>query len=390
MHFFHLLCSSVFIFFVLYAPQPLLPLFSNTFNVSPAAAGSLMTATMIPLAIAPLFYGFIFQKLNTLKILKNTMMLLAITCIIFPFIKTFELLLFCRVLQGLLLPAALTAMTSYIGQTYQNDQLQKNMTIYIGSTILGGFFGRLLAASFTEFFNWQGFYYLIAISLLSLAIFIKINIKGHIPTKNKTQNKATPSILSGIKNLKQPGLFKVYSAIFCMFFCFTAVLNYLPFILKHDFNMQNTANIGLVYIGYLFGAIASLLTPFLVKRFQIPFKLLSIIFIIYCSAIVLMMPNQFPVFFTAFSLFCGAMFIIHSISAPLVNKISQAPASVTNGVYVSFYYSGGALGSFLPGLVYQSHGKTAFLMVILLVCIFGLGLVYSGYLKSNKQLLEYE
>ena len=92
------------------------------------------------------------------------------------------------------------------------------MTIYIGSTILGGFFGRLLAASFTEFFNWQSFYYLIAMGLLSLAIFIKINIKGHIPTKNKTQNKAMPSILSGIKNLKQPGLFKVYSAI-CLFSC---------------------------------------------------------------------------------------------------------------------------------------------------------------------------
>lgn len=386
MHFFHLLCSSIFIFFVLYAPQPLLPLFSHTFNVSPAVSGSLMTATMIPLAIAPLFYGFLFQKLNTLKILKFTMMLLAITCIIFPFIKTFELLLLCRVLQGMLLPAALTAMTSHIGQTYKNDQLQKNMTIYIGSTILGGFFGRLLAASFTELFNWQSFYYLIAIGLLSFAVFIKANAT----TKNTTNNKTRPAIINGIKDLKQPGLFKIYSAVFCMFFCFTAILNYLPFILKNDFNMQSTANIGLVYIGYLLGAIASLLTPFLVKRFLMPFKLLSIIFLIYCSALLLMMPNQFQLFFIAFSLFCGAMFIIHSIAAPLVNKISQAPASVTNGVYVSFYYSGGALGSFLPGLVYQSHGKTAFLVVILLVCLFGLGLVYSGYLNSTKRLLNHK
>jgi len=386
MHFFHLLCSSIFIFFVLYAPQPLLPLFSHTFNVSPAVAGSLMTATMIPLAIAPLFYGFLFQKLNALKILKFTMILLAITCIIFPFIKTFELLLLCRVLQGMLLPAALTAMTSHIGQTYKNDQLQKNMTIYIGSTILGGFFGRLLAASFTEFFNWQSFYYLIAIGLLSFAIFIKTHIKANITTKNTTKNKTSPSIISGIKDLKQSGLLKIYSAVFCMFFCFTAILNYLPFILKNDFNMQSTTNIGLVYIGYLLGAIASLLTPFLVKRFLMPFKLLSFIFLIYCSAIILMLSNQFQLFFIAFSLFCGAMFIIHSIAAPLVNKISQAPASVTNGVYVSFYYSGGALGSFLPGLVYQSHGKTAFLVIILLICLFGLGLVYSGYINSMKRL----
>jgi len=376
MRFIHLLSCSVFIFFVLYAPQPLLPLFAQTFNVSPAVAGSLMTATMIPLAIAPLFYGLLFQKLNTLKILRFTMMLLAMTCIIFPFITTFELLLLCRVLQGLLLPAALTAMTSYIGQTYQNDQLQKNMTIYIGSTILGGFFGRLLAASFTEFFNWQYFYFLIAIGLFYFSILIK--------TKNTINDKTHLSIISGMKDLKQPGLFKIYSAIFCMFFCFTAILNYLPFILKNDFNMQNTANIGLVYIGYLFGAITSLLTPLLVKRFDRHFKLLSLIFIVYCISIILMISNQFQMFFIAFSLFCGAMFMIHSIAAPLVNKISQAPASVTNGVYVSFYYSGGALGSFLPGLIYQSHGKTSFLVVILLVCMCGFSLVYSGYSSSHK------
>jgi len=169
-----------------------------------------------------------------------------------------------------------------------------------------------------------------------------------------------------------------------MFFCFTAVLNYLPFILKNDFNMQSTANIGLVYIGYLCGAIASLLTPLLVKHFQKHFKLLSILFIVYAISIILMMANQFQLFFIAFSLFCGAMFIIHSIAAPLVNKISQAPASVTNGVYVSFYYSGGALGSFLPGLIYQSHGKTSFLVVILLVCMCGFSLVYSGYSSSHK------
>jgi len=376
MRFIHLLSCSIFIFFVLYAPQPLLPLFAQTFNVSPAVAGSLMTATMIPLAIAPLFYGLLFQKLNTLKILRFTMMLLAMTCIIFPFITTFELLLLCRVLQGLLLPAALTAMTSYIGQTYQNDQLQKNMTIYIGSTILGGFFGRLLAASFTEFFNWQYFYFLIAIGLFYFSILIK--------TKNTINDKTHLSIISGMKDLKQPGLFKIYSAIFCMFFCFTAILNYLPFILKNDFNMQNTANIGLVYIGYLFGAITSLLTPLLVKRFDRHFKLLSLIFIVYCISIILMISNQFQMFFIAFSLFCGAMFMIHSIAAPLVNKISQAPASVTNGVYVSFYYSGGALGSFLPGLIYQSHGKTSFLVVILLVCMCGFSLVYSGYSSSHK------
>jgi len=93
------------------------------------------------------------------------------------------------------------------------------------------------------------------------------------------------------------------------------------------------------------------------------------------------------IFLLAFTGFCGAMFIIHSTAAPFVNKISIAPASVTNGAYVSFYYSGGALGSFIPGLVYQQWGHTAFMASLLLVCLCGLVLVIAGYLAGKKTTL---
>ena len=78
------------------------------------------------------------------------------------------------------------------------------------------------------------------------------------------------------------------------------------------------------------------------------------------------------------------MFVIHSSAAPLVNKISKAPASVTNGGYVSFYYSGGALGSLLPGIVYQHSGQTAFMLCLLSVCFIGLVLVTLGYREGKN------
>ena len=125
----HLLVCSVFIFFVLYAPQPLLSLFASEFNVAPAVAGSLMTATMLPLAIAPLVYGLFLAKINPLLILRIAMVLLGLSCLLFIYVPSFELLLLVRFLQGLTLPAALTAMTSYIGMSYSADTLQKNMTL---------------------------------------------------------------------------------------------------------------------------------------------------------------------------------------------------------------------------------------------------------------------
>ncbi|WP_404341414.1 MFS transporter [Pseudoalteromonas mariniglutinosa] len=376
MRFTHLLICSVFIFFVLYAPQPLLGLFAEQFSVLPATAGSLMTATMLPLAIAPLVYGLLLANREPLLILKIAMLVLALSCILFANAPSFELLLLIRFLQGLTLPAALTAMTSYIGTTYQADLLQKNMTLYIGSTIVGGYFGRVLAALFSDLFTWQSFYYLIAAGLLLLALCIT-------KQRQPVSITAPQSPLMYLKQLKDPLVLKLYGAIFCMFFCFAALLNYLPFILRDTFLITNTRDIGLVYSGYLMGALASIATPWLLKKAPSPWQLLTAVFVFYCGTIVLLMSQQLALFLIAFTGFCAAMFVIHSSAAPLVNKISSAPASVTNGGYVSFYYSGGALGSLLPGLVYQQHGQTAFLATLLLVCSAGLILVYLAGKKTT-------
>lgn len=374
----HLLVCSVFIFFVLYAPQPLLSLFANEFNVVPAVAGSLMTATMLPLAIAPLVYGVLLAKRNPLLVLRIAMVFLGLSSLLFIYVPSFELLLLVRFLQGLTLPAALTAMTSYIGMSYSADALQKNMTLYIGSSIVGGYFGRVLAALFSDLWHWQSFYYVIAFMLIFLALTIK---------HSRFSNPATPSQLSPLdylKQLKEGAVLKVYGAVFCMFFCFAALLNYLPFILQNTFLITNTRDIGLVYSGYLIGALASITAPWLLKKTPSAWHLLVAVFSFYSVSIILLMSHQLSLFLIAFTLFCGAMFVIHSTAAPLVNKISKAPPSVTNGGYVSFYYSGGALGSLLPGVVYQHYGQTAFMFTLLAVCLCGLSLIVWAYFEGKN------
>lgn len=379
MRIYHLLLCSLFIFFVLYAPQPLLGLFASQFAVSPASAGSLMTATMLPLAVAPLVYGLLLAKQNPLTILRYAMLMLAVSCIAITLVPRFELLLLLRFIQGLILPAALTAMTTYIGSTYKADYLQKNMTLYIGSTIAGGYFGRVLAAVFTDLWSWQSFYYVIAAALILLALVIP-----------KGRHETTTQVISPLSYLKQLAtapILTLYGAIFCMFFCFAALLNYLPFILQNTFLITNTRDIGLVYSGYLIGALASIATPWLLKRSPGAWHLLSAVFIFYCGTILTLMSEQLTIFLLAFTGFCAAMFMIHSTAAPLANKISNAPPSVTNGGYVSFYYSGGALGSFLPGLVYQQYGYFAFIGTLFCVCFGGLILVFTGYLAGRKTTL---
>jgi len=42
---------------------------------------------------------------------------------------------------------------------------------------------------------------------------------------------------------------------------------------------------------------------------------------------------------------------------------------VVNGIYLAFYYSGGVLGSYLPGFVYRCFGWSSFVSILLLARI---------------------
>lgn len=361
----HLLLCSVAIFFVLYAPQPLLAEFSEQFMVSASDAGMLMSATMLPLAIAPICYGLILAKSNPLKILKWTMLLLALSNLAFASVDSFSGLLLIRLIQGLLLPAALTAMTGYIGQQFSGALLKTNMSLYIGSSIAGGYFGRTLAANFAVWFEWQSFYYLNALLLIVLAFSISAS-------KNKPPIITATKIKDYLAPLKQARLVRLYSSIFCMFFCFAGLLNFLPFILKYDFKLTDPSKVGWVYTGYLVGALGSTITPWLQNRFQSTWQFLAIVFFIYATTIALLPTASLVFFVLLFTLFCACMFVIHTTAAPLANSISQAPATVTNGAYVSFYYSGGVLGSYLPGLIYEYAGLNWFAVSLFAVCTLGL------------------
>ncbi|MCG7534448.1 MFS transporter [Pseudoalteromonas sp. OOF1S-7] len=371
----HLLLCSVAIFCVLYAPQPLLSLFAQHYQITPAKAGMLMSVTMLPLAVAPICYGLIFTNRNPLKIIKTVMLLLALCCIGFAYNGQFEWMLAIRFAEGLLLPAALTAMTGYLGRTYQHNQLKRTMSWYIGSTIAGGYLGRTLAANFSVWFNWQSFYLLNAVTLALLAWWIK---PKHAQLVHSTARRP----LAYLKPLKQANLLSLYGAVFCMFFCFAALLNFLPFILSNDYQISDPRLIGWVYTGYLIGACLSLFTPLLSKLSNSMWQILSGLFAVYCLTIVGMLWHHFWLFLALFTLFCACMFMIHASAAPLANQLSKAEATVTNGAYVSFYYCGGALGSYLPGLIYQRWGLVYFLLSILLVCSGGLLLVWRNHRRG--------
>ena len=355
--------NTILVLSVLYAPQPLLPVLSLEFGVSREAVAALTTVTFIPLALAPLAYGYLLETVSPVRVLKIAVPLLAVTELFFAGTSSFPLLITIRLIQGLLVPAILTSLMTYLSERSSADTIQRVMAIYIAATILGGFVGRATSGLIANLFGWR-------FSFLILAITLCIGFLTLYRLPETGQTKVTrPQPKALLEVLRRPAFLPIYLSVFCLFLIFAAVMNFLPFRLTELSDQANELRIGLMYSGYMMGIITSLGAPKFIAWIKSETTTIRIGLICLGLTLIGLATEKIWILFGMMFLFCGAMFLVHSTASGLVNQLAgKQYRGLTNGLYVAFYYAGGSIGSFAPGIIYRHFGWNGFLILLALVC----------------------
>lgn len=373
--------AAVLTISALYAPQPLLPILAAEFSVSRDLAASLTTVAMIPLSLAPLAYGYILQSVSARRMLQVSLLLLAGSEILFAQANSFSLLIALRILQGLLIPAMLTALMTYVSQMSTGTSIQRSMAIYIAATILGGFLGRTISGALATQFGWRSSFVVLAVSMFGCFVLLA-RLKS-----SSVIEMARPRPELVWKILRQPLFLRCYLGIFCLFLVFAAMMNFIPFRLTEISRQASSLQIGLMYSGYLMGLTCSLLAVRIgrllggeVRAMITGFGLFGLTLIGFAW------PNP-PLLFVMMFLFCGAMFLVHATASGWLNKLAGGSKGVVNGLYVAFYYGGGVVGSSVPGFIYHGYGWSGFLYALAVVALSGCLLIVScrGHVKSELQ-----
>lgn len=173
-----LLLMVVLGYFVLYAPQPLLPYFTQHFSISKSEAGLLMSAIMLPMCLSPLIVGKWFSAFSAVTLLHVSSLVLAVSTVLFSLIDSFPWLLLLRVIQGVFLPQLLTAVMVLLATGLVLDRLVKIMSAYVAATIVGGLCSRLVAGYALETHRWEWLFIAIAFGfLVVLVIFFRLSIR---------------------------------------------------------------------------------------------------------------------------------------------------------------------------------------------------------------------
>ena len=344
---------------VMYATQPLQPLLAKEFDISITKASQFTAVIMLFLAISPIIYGYILEKVNAKKMLINSSVILFITNILLGLSTNYELFLFFRTIEALVIPAILTSLMSILANM-DKENVKFNMSIYVASTVFGGLVGRVFSGFIATNFSYEFVFY-----SLSLAILISI----YFINKLSYEGEATivkPKINDVLTILKDKRFITIYLLMFCVFFVFAGVLNVLPFRVKEISSDVSEFQISLLYLGYGMGILVSLNSKKIIKFFknEINTILFGLVFFLFIT-IFLTIPNILTMFILIF-LFCLGMFTVHSVSTGLANSMKDSQKSLTSGMYLTFYYLGGAFGSFIPSIVYEKFGWD---IVIYMFCI---------------------
>ncbi len=372
---FIILYTLIILFSVMYATQPLQPLLAKEFNVSITKASSFTAIIMLFLAISPIFYGYILESVKTIKVLLIALCILVISNFALSFSTNYELFMTIRTIEAIVIPALLTACMSILASDKQN--IKVNMSIYVATTVFGGLAGRVFSGFIAEEFGWRIVFFSLSFALLINIYFIK---KLHVKVETSL---VKPKIKDFANILKDKRFTLIYLLMFTIFFVFSGILNILPFRIKQLVPNTSETQVGLLYLGYGMGIVISLLIHKIIRFFKKEIRVIigGIIMFIF-SVLLFLVKNALFLFFFVFIL-CIGMFTVHTVSTRIANSIKASQKALTSGMYLSFYYFGGASGSIAPAIIYDKFGwnNTIFVFLFLLFTL----LIFT---YSNRKLLH--
>lgn len=355
------LIATVIAFSTLYIPQPMLPLLAQEFGVSAGEAGLLMTLAMLPLAVAPVLYGYFLQAIPARLMLQVALSLLALNQVCFIFATEFWHLLGLRLLQGLLLPAIFTALMTYCASTAGPGRVRRTMGLYIGATIIGGFSGRLVGGLFASSFDWHSAFLVMGLlQLLPLLLLTRVDADADINFA-----RLDPRSISRV--LSDSNYRYMFLSLAAVFFVFSGILNIVPFHLRDIEPGSTPLLISMLYLGYLVGAPISMFSDRISHALGNERRGLLLGLLIHGLGLVMLLFVAVQGLIVTMFFLAAGFFLIHALLSGLSNHLAREHKGVVNGLYVSVYYFSGALGSWLPGYLYEAVGWRGMVLVFVVI-----------------------
>lgn len=351
-------------FINLYATQALLPTLARDFDTSLAHTGLTVTASLVAVAAVAPFVGGISDAWGRRRLILGAALLLVAPTLLAAFAPTLGMLILWRFVQGLLLPFIFAVTVAYIAEECPGPDAVRVTSAYAIGTIIGGFSGRFIAGWTAEYFDWRAAFYVLAAVTLCGAAVIALCLP---PERNFRPVRGWRGSMRGFADQFRNAQVMATCAIgFAVLFSIVGTFTYANFLLAAPPYNLGPAQLGSIFVVYLFGAAATPLAGRLTLRLG---RRVTVLLggAIVAAGLLLTLMAPLPLIVLGMALIAVGIFSEQVLSIGYVALAARQARSTAVGLYVTSYYIGGALGGVLPGGIWIHFGWPGCVALVLLV-----------------------
>jgi predicted MFS family arabinose efflux permease len=238
------------------------------------------------------------------------------------------------------------------------------MSFYVAATVSGGFAGRLIGGAAASLADWHWSF----VALAALDMGAGLLVWWLLPETGTRGGKigVLASAAAIFAHLRDRRLLSAYCVGFNVLFGLVTMFTYVNFHLAAPPYRLDAAQLGLVFCVYLIGIAVTPTAGWWIDRLGQRRMLLVATAVAAAGCAFTLLPSLWAVV-AGLAVFCSGAFICQSAATSYVGLVAGANRSSAAGLYLTFYYAGGALGAVLPGLAWAQGGWTACVVVAILV-----------------------
>ena len=358
-------------FSLLYATQPLLPLFALHYGLSAEASSLAVSAATGPLAIGILFAGALSDRVGRRPLMVAAMLAAALLTLLAAAAPNWWALLALRVLLGCALAGVPAVAMAYVAEEVDAASVGAAMGLYIAGSALGGMGGRLLASVLADLAGWR--WALACVGALGLAM--AEAFRRLAPASNRFVAATSRPALRPL--FADRALCLLFAQAFLLMGVFVTIYNYAGFRLLGPPYRLSQAAVGAVFLLYTLGSVSSAWFGGLAGRVGrgrvLPWPVVLLL-----AGIALTAANALPLVIAGIGVVTVGFFGAHSIASAWVGQRAQTARGQAAAWYLFFYYAGSSLLGSAGGVAWSRAawpGVTAFCLGLGILALAGAGLL---------------
>ncbi|MBI2714329.1 MAG: MFS transporter [Rhizobiales bacterium] len=358
-------------FSLMYCVQPVMPIFSEEFGISPAASSLSLSLTTGSLAITILITGFMSESWNRKILISGCLLMASGLTLLTSLSSSWMNLLVARSLIGIALGGVPAAAMAYAVEEARAEGSGFAMGLYIGGTALGGMAGRVITGVVAGYYSWRAAVATMAVVglMTSIGFWLLLPASRHFTPRQSLGFRTRLSTLS--MNCRGVGLPWLYLMSFLLMGNFVTIYNYVSYrLVAPPYSLHESA-IGAIFLLYLLGMIVSPVFGRLADRLgRSPMLAIAVLLMLAGVLLTTLLPLWAVI--GGLALLTLGFFAGHSVASGWVGHIAPAAKAQAASLYLLAYYLGASLIGSYGGRYWAQdgwNGVVTFVSILLLVAL---------------------